>query len=202
MTPEQRAWKSGTRLVVPGALGTSVIALIQLLQLKQPLTPLEYPLTISVHCFAVSMPFLAGSLIVQTYLGEVQDKDRRPTALDKGKRARQLFNLIGLTAFYFGIGSIFMYFSLSAGIVFLLALVPAVPYAFLHSPEFEKSIEKRFNDEPMPKWYMPLVILVFSLFPILWIAMAVILLYAFAPSEWLEYYLLLQSMDLLNFVWP
>lgn len=86
-----------------------VLSALALLQIEH----IDLPLTVSILCFAISIPMLiTGSAIAQYFAGE-------KIILKRHQAIWQISSFGGFIILAIGIGGIFWHFSISAGITFL-----------------------------------------------------------------------------------
>ncbi len=110
------------RLIHLGALGVSIIAIVQLL----PEAPLTFPLTLSAFCFAGYIPLsVACVLVYSSYIegDELDDSSRFPMRM-------VLVTVVGIGGILgFFIGLSFAFASLSLASALLFSAVSALAYA-------------------------------------------------------------------------
>src|SRR5215813_10434791 len=110
MTLERREISRNIKVVevINGALaGIAVVAIVQMLSLQS----LDVGLTVSVCCFAVSIPFLA-SLLLCKIQSERFGFTTNNVAIGRVSDFGKIFSLVG-------IGALFFHFTVYAGIIFI-----------------------------------------------------------------------------------
>ncbi len=113
------------RLADVGILTTSVVAVIQFLQLG---SSLAHPLRIGLYCFAASIPMAALQLI-QLTVQELSDYELS----FPGAMVHALFLGLCLVLFFTGLSGIFAYFSFGACIVFMLTSTVTLLLVYINS---------------------------------------------------------------------
>jgi hypothetical protein len=101
-------------LIYSALLGISTVAMTQIL----PISPLDRALRVAVFAFAVTIPLLAGSIMIERI------KMSEPINIDT--RLEAVMNLAGILASVVGITSIVFHFGVFAGVVFLAISIFAV----------------------------------------------------------------------------
>lgn len=180
-TPEIRAYEKAIDLSYPGALGVTVVAVIQFIQLE---APLPYPLNLSMYCFAFAMPLLALEVLLDAYArGRANVHRRSNYQLPQLVAASSVLRPLGLIAFFFGMAYIFAYFSLVASLIFACTSSLVFQVQMYHSPGLPE-IPEHLRPYVITKWLSFITHIVFQV--LLWGLVVVGSLYVFAPTEWLD----------------
>jgi hypothetical protein len=105
-----------------GALGAEVVAFTQLLGRDQ----LDIPLTVSLYCFALSLPFLVLGIMLFIFASRARLPDRGIAG-----RVLLLSHLLGLLPAFIGLVSLFCHFSALAALLFAGSSVACVVLALI-----------------------------------------------------------------------
>jgi hypothetical protein len=131
-----KGWIEADILVLSGLLAIPVIAIVQLLGNEEPL---DLPLQISVHCFAVAIPLLASTILLK----------RHESACGRVRLPRWVFvgQPIALIADAIGLISLFWHFSWAVGVLALTSgvLAGAVYWHVRHN------LQREFHERSQQK---------------------------------------------------
>lgn len=112
------------RLLFSGALGIAVLAVIECLQLRPD--AFDAPLTVSLYCFAISVPLTATGIVLPT-MGD------KPVLQKLDAFIFYIGGRVGLSVSFLGMVCLFWHFFTAAGIIFavfgLLAYMFSVRYS-------------------------------------------------------------------------
>ena len=115
--------RSPTAILAPsGLLGLAVVTLVQLLQVEEPL---DVSLTVSVYCFAISIPILALRVMAKT-------RESQFEYLVKIWWVEGTL-YVGLLASFVGFVAVFFHFSYIVGALFLCFGIAAVVVDLVYS---------------------------------------------------------------------